>query len=135
MARSPAPRLHGRHRLRPGRPRAQRRARQRRDAALRPAAGCRSSRARSSSRAQGLPPAARSAAAPALRRRRRARAGARAALVNLLFDAETSGGLLIVVARGIAPRALERELGARAVRAERVGEVVPAEDARVVLEP
>jgi selenide,water dikinase len=42
-------------------------------------------------------------------------------LVNLLFDAETSGGLLIVVARDDAAR-LERELAARQLPAQAVGE-------------
>ena len=42
-------------------------------------------------------------------------------LVNLLFDAETSGGLLIVVAASDAPR-LERELAARSLPVHRLGE-------------
>ncbi len=56
------------------------------------------------------------------------------ALVDLVFDAETSGGLLLFVAHENAER-LERELTARKVPAHRVGEVVPAQDARVLLEP
>jgi selenide,water dikinase len=48
--------------------------------------------------------------------------GLEEALVNLLFDAETSGGLLIVVAPGDAA-ALERALAARSLPVERVGEL------------
>lgn len=47
--------------------------------------------------------------------------GLEEALVNLLFDAETSGGLLIVVAPADAP-ALERELAVRNVLVARIGE-------------
>lgn len=52
------------------------------------------------------------------------------ALVNLLFDAETSGGLLIVVAASDGPQ-LERELAARSVLAARIGEFVAATGAHV----
>ncbi|MEZ6016945.1 MAG: selenide, water dikinase SelD [Planctomycetota bacterium] len=51
-------------------------------------------------------------------------AGADPAIVNIAFDAETSGGLLIVVAPEKAA-ALERELAARDVPVHAVGEVVP----------
>jgi selenide,water dikinase len=50
----------------------------------------------------------------------RAAAGADDALVRLVFDAETSGGLLIAVAPGDAP-ALERELATRSVPVRRIG--------------
>lgn len=50
-------------------------------------------------------------------------AGLDEALVNLAFDAETSGGLLVVVAEADGAR-LERELAARDVPASRVGSVV-----------
>src|SRR6185369_435407 len=53
------------------------------------------------------------------------RAGLEEALVNLVFDAETSGGLLIAVAGG-ASVALERELAARDVLVCALGEVRPA---------
>jgi selenide,water dikinase len=49
--------------------------------------------------------------------------GADQALVDIAFDAETSGGLLIVVAPGDAAR-LEDELAARDVPVHAVGEVV-----------
>lgn len=48
-------------------------------------------------------------------------AGLEEPLVNLLFDAETSGGLLIVVSPGDA-KALERELAARELPVHRIGE-------------
>jgi selenide,water dikinase len=51
------------------------------------------------------------------------RAGLDTALVDLAFDAETSGGLLIVIAAADAP-ALERELAARAVPVCAIGECV-----------
>jgi selenide,water dikinase len=51
--------------------------------------------------------------------------GLDAALVSLLFDAETSGGLLIAIAPERAQR-LERELAARGVPVWPVGEVEPA---------
>jgi selenide,water dikinase len=51
------------------------------------------------------------------------RTGLDEALVNLVFDAETSGGLLIAVAASDAP-ALERELAARRVPVHRIGECV-----------
>lgn len=50
-------------------------------------------------------------------------AGLDEALVNLAFDAETSGGLLIVLAESDAPK-LERELSARGLPVQRVGDVV-----------
>jgi selenide,water dikinase len=49
------------------------------------------------------------------------RKGADEALVKLVFDAETSGGLLIAVSAGDAP-ALERELSARGLPGHRVGQ-------------
>lgn len=52
------------------------------------------------------------------------RAGLEEALVNLVFDAETSGGLLIAVPRARA-KDLERELRARDVLVAEIGECVP----------
>jgi len=52
------------------------------------------------------------------------RAGLDETLVNLVFDAETSGGLLICVPAAAAPQ-LERELAARELPVRAVGEVVP----------
>jgi selenide,water dikinase len=52
------------------------------------------------------------------------RAGLEEALVSLVFDAETSGGLLIAVPPAKA-RALERELSARDVMVARIGECAP----------
>lgn len=52
------------------------------------------------------------------------------ALVNLMFDAETSGGLLIVVAPSDAPT-LERELAARALPIARIGAFTAASDVHV----
>lgn len=53
------------------------------------------------------------------------RAGLEEALVNLVFDAETSGGLLIAIERSKA-RTLESELAARDVLVACVGECVPS---------
>jgi len=50
--------------------------------------------------------------------------GADDALVRLVFDAETSGGLLIAVGERDAP-ALERELRAREVPVHRIGACAP----------
>lgn len=52
-------------------------------------------------------------------------AGLEEALVNLLFDAETSGGLLIAIPRASAA-VLERELAARGVLVARIGECLAA---------
>jgi len=52
------------------------------------------------------------------------RAGLDETLVNLAFDAETSGGLLICVPAAAAPQ-LERELAARDLPVCAIGEVVP----------
>lgn len=52
------------------------------------------------------------------------RAGLEEPLVNLFFDAETSGGLLIFLAPEDAP-SLERELSARGVPVHAIGEVRP----------
>lgn len=52
------------------------------------------------------------------------RAGLEEALVNLVFDAETSGGLLMVIAPGKAAQ-LERELAARDLLVACIGECVP----------
>jgi selenide,water dikinase len=52
------------------------------------------------------------------------------ALVNLLFDAETSGGLLIVVSPSDAPT-LERELAQRGLPVERIGEFTAPTDVHV----
>jgi len=52
------------------------------------------------------------------------RAGLDEALVNLVFDAETSGGLLIVIPASKAAQ-LERELVARDLLVARIGECVP----------
>ncbi|MCB9906646.1 MAG: selenide, water dikinase SelD [Planctomycetes bacterium] len=54
------------------------------------------------------------------------------ALVKLVFDAETSGGLLISIARHRAD-ALEAELTLRDVPVERVGEVLPPGKHRIML--
>jgi selenide,water dikinase len=54
----------------------------------------------------------------------RVREGVERALVQIVFDAETSGGLLIVIAPGDAPK-LERELATRKLPIHRVGECVP----------
>lgn len=54
------------------------------------------------------------------------------ALVNLAFDAETSGGLLIVLAPQDAP-ALERELAARSLPVHRIGECAARGDATIEL--
>jgi selenide,water dikinase len=51
-------------------------------------------------------------------------AGLDEARVNLLFDAETSGGLLICVAPSDAPK-LETELRARSLPVHRIGEFAP----------
>jgi selenide,water dikinase len=59
-------------------------------------------------------------------------AGLDPALVNLVFDAETSGGLLIVVAPESAA-ALERELAARALPVHRIGSCLPAGEQRIEL--
>ncbi len=53
----------------------------------------------------------------------RVRGGVERALVQLAFDAETSGGLLIAIAPGDATK-LERELAARRVPVHKVGECV-----------
>ena len=58
--------------------------------------------------------------------------GPEAALVDLVFDAETSGGLLIVVAPAHAAR-LEAELAARDLPVHAIGEVVPATGALIEL--
>lgn len=58
--------------------------------------------------------------------------GADPGLVNICFDAETSGGLLIFVAADKASE-LERELGARSVPVHAVGHVGPGSDHVVVL--
>lgn len=52
------------------------------------------------------------------------RTGLEEALVNLVFDAETSGGLLIVIPPAKAAQ-LERELVARDLLVARIGECVP----------
>jgi selenide,water dikinase len=52
------------------------------------------------------------------------RSGLEEALVHLVFDAETSGGLLIVVPPVRAAQ-LERELAARDLLVARIGECVP----------
>ncbi|MBL8857200.1 MAG: selenide, water dikinase SelD [Planctomycetes bacterium] len=52
------------------------------------------------------------------------RAGLEEALVNLVFDAETSGGLMIAVSPAKAA-ALEKELAARDLIVARIGECVP----------
>ena len=62
----------------------------------------------------------------------RARAGLEAALVNLAYDAETSGGLLIVVPAASAS-ALERELAARNVPVHAIGDCAPASDVLIEL--
>jgi selenide,water dikinase len=62
----------------------------------------------------------------------RVREGLERALVQLVFDAETSGGLLIVIAPGDAPK-LERELAARELPIHRVGECVPHHGAWIEL--
>ena len=54
------------------------------------------------------------------------------ALVNLAFDAETSGGLLIVVAAGDAAR-LERELRARGLPVHAIGECLTSSGALIEL--
>ncbi len=54
------------------------------------------------------------------------------ALVNLAFDAETSGGLLIVVAASDATR-LETELRARELPVHAIGECVPSTGALIEL--
>jgi selenide,water dikinase len=54
------------------------------------------------------------------------------ALVALVFDAETSGGLLIAVAASDAAT-LERELAAREVLVQRIGECVANAGASIVL--
>jgi len=59
-------------------------------------------------------------------------AGLDAALVNLVFDAETSGGLLIVLPAARGPE-LERELDARSVAWSRVGSALPAGPALIEL--
>jgi len=56
----------------------------------------------------------------------RVREGLDKALVDLTYDAETSGGLLIAIAPDRAP-ALEGALRSRGVPVHRVGEVVPRE--------
>jgi len=48
------------------------------------------------------------------------------ALVDISYDAETSGGLLIVLPEAHAAR-LEDELAARDVPVHRIGEVLPRE--------
>ena len=53
-------------------------------------------------------------------------AGADRALVDITYDAETSGGLLITIPLG-REKELEDELAARGVPVHRVGEVVPRE--------
>jgi selenide,water dikinase len=53
-------------------------------------------------------------------------------LADLCYDPQTSGGLLIAVDAGEAD-ALERALERNGVAAARVGEVVPLQDARVIL--
>ncbi|MBI5363208.1 MAG: selenide, water dikinase SelD [Planctomycetes bacterium] len=62
----------------------------------------------------------------------RARADLDPALVDLAYDAETSGGLLIVVPAA-SGAALERELGARGVPAHAIGECAPASDVLIEL--
>ncbi|MEZ6004887.1 MAG: selenide, water dikinase SelD [Planctomycetota bacterium] len=58
--------------------------------------------------------------------------GVEETLVRLLFDAETSGGLLIAVPEAQAAQ-LEQELRARYEPVHAVGQVLPAGEARVVL--
>ena len=60
------------------------------------------------------------------------RAGLEEALVQLVFDAETSGGLLIAVPAARA-RDLERELAARDLPVAAIGEARPAGAARIEL--
>jgi selenide,water dikinase len=119
---------HGRHRLRARRPRAQRR--EASGVALRialgrvpihPGARARARRRVSGARRQGLAEAT-----------VRIERGLDPALVTLVFDAETSGGLLIAVAPERAA-ALEDELAAREQLVRRVGECVPASGAWVEL--
>ncbi|MBK7876395.1 MAG: selenide, water dikinase SelD [Planctomycetes bacterium] len=62
----------------------------------------------------------------------RARPGLEEALVNLAYDAETSGGLLIVVPPSAAAK-LERELAARGVPVHAIGECAPASDVLIEL--
>ncbi len=62
----------------------------------------------------------------------RARAELEPALVDLAYDAETSGGLLIVVSVANAA-ALERELAARGVPVHAIGECAPASDVLIEL--
>jgi selenide, water dikinase len=59
------------------------------------------------------------------------RAGLEEALVNLVFDAETSGGLLIVVAPA-KQAALERELRARDLPVHALGECLPPAGATLI---
>ena len=59
-------------------------------------------------------------------------AGLDDALVTLVFDAETSGGLLIAVAASDAAT-LERELAARELPVQRIGRCVANDGARIVL--
>lgn len=68
----------------------------------------------------------------ALVERVRIAAGLDEALVNLAFDAETSGGLLIFVAPAVA-RELEHELAARELPVARVGECLPPGAAAIEL--
>jgi selenide,water dikinase len=54
--------------------------------------------------------------------------------VDLAYDPQTSGGLLIAVSRADADR-LADDLERGGVHAARIGEATPAEDARVILNP
>jgi selenide,water dikinase len=68
----------------------------------------------------------------ALKSEVRVAAGLDDALVNLAFDAETSGGLLIVVSPADAPT-LERELAARDLPVHRIGEFRAPSDVAIEL--